>query len=87
MGYFSKIDELISPELPLTWMFIRPPWANAAGVRKSLKECMLLKIEEKCNAEEVCFLVIKLRGMESYFLRISSEALCMKMYENVFILL
>jgi len=53
VGYFSKIDELISPELPLTWMFIRPPWANAAGVRKSLKECMLLKIEEKCNAEEV----------------------------------
>ena len=51
--YLSKIDEIISPELPLTWMFIRPPWAYPGGMRKCLKECMLIKLEEKCKSEEV----------------------------------
>ena len=51
--YLSKIDEIISPELPLTWMFIRPPWAYPGGMRKCLKECMLIKLEEMCKSEEV----------------------------------
>ena len=54
VAHFSKIDQLISPELPLTWMFIRPPWAYPVGVRKCLKECMVNKLEETCNSEEVC---------------------------------
>eukprot|EP00795_Rhopilema_esculentum_P009288 gene9288-16985_t len=52
VNYFTRIDEIIAPELPVTWMFIRPPWAYPGGVRKCLKECMLIKIEEGCNSDE-----------------------------------
>eukprot|EP00794_Sanderia_malayensis_P016450 gene16450-18083_t len=50
--YFSKIDELIQPHVPLTWMFIRPPWAYPGGERKCLKECLLLKLEENCQSDD-----------------------------------
>ncbi len=53
LKHFSKIDQLISTHIPLTWMFVRPPWAYPGGERKSLKECLLLKLEEMCKTEEV----------------------------------
>lgn len=56
--YFSKIDQLIYPHIPLTWMFIRPPWANPGGDRKCLKECLLMKLEADCASEKVCTVVL-----------------------------
>ena len=80
VNYFTRIDEKIAPELPVTWMFIRPPWAYPGGVRKCLKECMLIKIEEGCNSDEVSS---QLPSIATFWIFFSSQYFTEVLYNQV----